>query len=360
LLLLVSAHQVAAVATGLAYRQPGCRCAAALTDCGTLAQGFLGNPIFSSVKVSSARPQPPSTTSSTKERNVTRAGMRIGRTQPAMSASLARLRHLLKDDLFVRSAAGLRPTPRAMELDAPISSALAQLQQTLEFTQSFDASRSTATFTLGVSEHPAFAVLPRLLRALSVAAPGVPLRVKSFIVRERAVEMLDAGEVDAAVGVLGATTPRIATASMFTERFVCVLRNAHPLATSPLTLDAFLSLSHILVLPEGDGVGHVDIELEQLGKKRKIGLLLPQMYTAPAIVASSEFIATLMEGVVIHSGFREQLAVLPLPIRLAGIPFVLHWHRRNDAHFGQRWFRERVLEVGAAIEADARKQEGVV
>ena len=59
------------------------------------------------------------------ERNVTRAGVRIGRTQPAMSAALARLRLLLKDDLFVRSASGLQPTPRALELAAPLGVALA-------------------------------------------------------------------------------------------------------------------------------------------------------------------------------------------------------------------------------------------
>jgi DNA-binding transcriptional LysR family regulator len=100
--------------------------------------------------------------------------------------------------------------------------------------------------------------------------------------------------------------------------------------------------------------------LSNWARSERSGCCCRRCTAAPAIVASSEFIATLMEGVVIHSGFREQLAVLPLPIRLAGIPFVLHWHRRNDAHVGQQWFRERVLEVGAAIEADARKQEGVI
>lgn len=289
-----------------------------------------------------------------RERSVTKAGVRVGRTQPALSAALSRLRHLFKDELFIRSATGLQPTPRAIELAGPIGSALAQLQQTLEFTQSFEPLLSSSAFTLGVSDHPACVVLPQLLRVLGVTAPGVSLRVKSFAARERAVEMLDAGEVDAAVGVLGATTPRILTAAMFSERFVCVVRKTHPCAASRLTLKAFLSLPHLLVSPEGDGVGHVDVKLAELGKKRKIALQLPQMYAAPAIVSDSDLIATLMEGVVLSSGRRSRLRIVRPPLRLEEVAFVLHWHRRSDSHPGQRWFRDQILAVGAAITA-ARK-----
>src|SRR5687767_5365939 len=111
------------------------------------------------------------------ERSVTCAGARIGRTQPAMSAALARLRALLRDELFVRGPDGLQPTPRALDLATPLSAALAQIQQTLAFTQDFDPASSAATVTLGLSEHPAFLLLPRLLPALQAAAPGIVLRV---------------------------------------------------------------------------------------------------------------------------------------------------------------------------------------
>lgn len=277
------------------------------------------------------------------ERNVTRAGVRIGRTQPAMSAALARLRLLLKDELFVRSAAGLQPTPRALELAAPLGEALASIQRTLDFTQDFDPSRSTVRFTLGLSDHPAFVMLPSLQKRLAQLAPGITLRIKSFSAREDAVSLLDAGEVDAAVGVPGGATPRIPTMPLFEERFVCVMRKGHPLAKKRMSLKGFLACQHLLVSPEGDGVGHVDVRLAQLGHKRDIAITLPQMYAAPAIVAHSDLLATLMEGVVQASGLRGKLAVLPLPqLDLAPVPFVLHWHRRNDAHPAQRWLRDQV------------------
>jgi DNA-binding transcriptional LysR family regulator len=277
------------------------------------------------------------------ERNVTRAGVRIGRTQPAMSAALARLRLLLKDELFVRSAAGLQPTPRALELAVPLGEALASIQRTLDFTQDFDPSRSTVRFTLGLSDHPALVMLPELQKRLAQLAPGITLRIKSFSAREDAVSLLDAGEVDAAVGVPGGATPRIPTMPLFEERFVCVMRKSHPLAKKRISLKGFLACRHLLVSPEGDGVGHVDVRLAQLGHKRDIAITLPQMYAAPAIVAHSDLLATLMEGVVQASGLRGKLAVLPLPqLDLAPVPFVLHWHRRNDAHPAQRWLRGQV------------------
>src|SRR5262245_43928886 len=42
-----------------------------------------------------------------QERSVTRAGSRIGLSQPAMSHALNRLRYMLKDDLFVRTPEGM-------------------------------------------------------------------------------------------------------------------------------------------------------------------------------------------------------------------------------------------------------------
>ena len=119
------------------------------------------------------------------ERSVTRAGARIGRTQPAMSAALSRLRALLKDELFVRAPTGLQPTPRALDLAEPLGRALAEIQRTLDYTQSFDPAASAAIFTIGLSEHPTFILLPRLIELLREIAPSVVVRVRSFTARGR-------------------------------------------------------------------------------------------------------------------------------------------------------------------------------
>ncbi|KQU10052.1 LysR family transcriptional regulator [Rhizobium sp. Leaf453] len=274
------------------------------------------------------------------ERSVTKAGVRIGRTQPAMSAALSRLRALLKDELFIRGPNGLQPTARALDLSEPLGRALAEIQRTLDFTQAFEPSVSTVTFTLGLSDHPTFVLLPRLIEALNRLAPNVSLRVRHFSARNDAITMLDAGEADVVIGVPATPTGRILTAPLFEERFVSIVRRGHPAADRPLDLEAFLDLPHLLVSPENDRFGHVDVVLAKRGLARHLALTLPNMYAAPLLIARSDMIATVMAGVVVASGQAPDLAILEPPIELAPVPFILHWHRRNDLHPAQRWLRE--------------------
>ena len=277
------------------------------------------------------------------ERSVTRAAARIGRTQPAMSAALARLRALFADELFVRSPRGLEPTPRALDLGGPLSDALAQIQRTLDFTQTFDPMGSKVTFTLALSDHPAFVLLPRLVRHLATHAPDVVLHVLGFTNRERAEELLDSGAANAAVGVPASWGATILTKPLFQERFVSIVRKGHPLLSKSkrVTLKRFLSFPHLLVSPEGDREGLVDRKLAEQGLTRRLGLSLPQMYAAPRIIASSDLVATLMEGVVVSSA-NAQVDIFEPPLALPRASFFLAWHRRNDSHPAQRWFREAI------------------
>lgn len=280
------------------------------------------------------------------ERSVTRAGARIGRTQPAMSAALSRLRALLEDELFIRAPSGLQPTPRALDLAEPLGRALGEIQRTLAFTQRFEPTTSSVTFTLGLSEHPTYVVLPRLVALLRDVAPAVTLRVRSVIARDEAVAMLDAGEVDATIGVPPVNQPgRILARPLFEERFVCVVRRGHPVARAPFDLSTFLAHSHLLVSPEDERFGQVDAALAKLGRKRRLALTLPQMYAAPLLVARSDFIATLMAGVVAQSGYADELAILEPPLALASVSFTLSWHRRNDVHPAQVWIRDTIASL---------------
>jgi DNA-binding transcriptional LysR family regulator len=282
------------------------------------------------------------------ERSVTRAGARIGRTQPAMSAALARLRSLFRDELFVRGPHGLQPTPRALELGEPLSRALADIQRTLDFTQSFDPAASSIAFRLGLSDHPAWVLLPILVDRLSGVAPAITLQITNFTARNDGVPLLDSGEIDLAIGVAPyPTAGRILTRQIFDEPFVCILRRDHP-AAKQLDLNAFLSLSHVLVSPENERWGHVDAELIKGGLKRRLALTLPQMYAAPALIARSDMIATVMAGVVGASGHGRDLTVLKLPLDLDPVSFVMFWHRRNDSHPAQRWFRDFIASTAPA------------
>src|SRR5215469_3358022 len=83
-----------------------------------------------------------------RERSVTRAGERVGLSQPAVSAALNRLRHATKDQLFIRQGNEMVPTPRAEMLSAPIREALEHFEKALMREQCFDAANAEHTFTL--------------------------------------------------------------------------------------------------------------------------------------------------------------------------------------------------------------------
>src|ERR1700681_1322347 len=104
-----------------------------------------------------------------QERNVSGAGGRRGLRQPAMSHALTRLRHMLKDELFIRTPKGMVPTPRAEELAAPVRQALDGLQHSLEPAR-FDPSQATRSFRIAVDNYAAVVLVgPLAARLLETA-----------------------------------------------------------------------------------------------------------------------------------------------------------------------------------------------
>ncbi|WP_086386735.1 LysR family transcriptional regulator [Caballeronia sordidicola] len=284
------------------------------------------------------------------ERSVTKAGKRIGRTQPAMSAALARLRVLFRDELFVRSQEGLQATPRAMDLAEPLSRALADIQVMLGVAEQFAPETSTVSFKIGLAEHPTYMLLPHILDCVQEKAPAVDVRVRSFAARDEAIALLDAGDVDVTVGVSTQAAPgRIFSVPLFEERFVCVVKKGHPVSGRPLDLETFLGLSHLLVSPEGDDFGHVDTALAEKGLKRRLALTLSQTYAAPAIIARSNMIATLMKGVITTSQLEDQLCEMQPPLPVEPVSFVMCWHRRTNNHLAQQWLRECIVSQSKLI-----------
>jgi DNA-binding transcriptional LysR family regulator len=67
-----------------------------------------------------------------QDKNLTRSGQRLGLTRSAVSHALARLRHMLNDELFVRTQDGMVPTPRAERMAEAIHQGLQDMRVVLE------------------------------------------------------------------------------------------------------------------------------------------------------------------------------------------------------------------------------------
>jgi DNA-binding transcriptional LysR family regulator len=163
-----------------------------------------------------------------RDRSVTRAGQRLGLSQPAMSHALTRLRHMLKDELFVRSPSGMMPTPRAEELATPIRIALDGLQQSLEQNQ-FDPSKATTTFRIAVDNYAAIVLVAPIAAHVARVASGVRLDFRPSGTLD-VLEQLDRSELHLAMGPLGVQGERFSRRRLLQDQFVVVHRKHHPSA----------------------------------------------------------------------------------------------------------------------------------
>ncbi|MCD2518859.1 LysR substrate-binding domain-containing protein [Massilia sp. G4R7] len=285
-----------------------------------------------------------------QERNVTRAAARMDVSQPAMSAALARLRALFGDRLFQRSATGLLPTPRAYDMAEPVARALREFESVLAQPERFDPGAAVLRFAIGLSDYPAFIVLPALLGMLAREAPGVGVDVRTFSGRDDAVELLDAGKIDLAIGVAPTVQEsRILSRPIMHDVFVTLVRRDAAQARRKLDLDAYLAMNHILVSPEGSRYGVVDQALADHGLQRRVKVTMPQMFAVPALLREADLAATLLRRVALHSAQAAELVMFPPPVPLPEVVFHQIWHRRNDEKLSQRWLRDAVDRVTAGF-----------
>jgi DNA-binding transcriptional LysR family regulator len=289
------------------------------------------------------------------EQNLTRAASRLAMTQPAVSNAIRRLRDALKDDVVVRTAHGVKPTPRAESLWPAVRKALAQLQEAVA-PHTFDVSQATATFRLAMADATAALALPSLMRAIEKEAPGLCVRMIPLTTREPR-PMLLRGDIDLAIGFFPGVVAQLSGESvtatirherLYSGRYVCVMRRGHPLAKAPLTLDDYCNAKHLLVSFSGRARGLVDDALVRLGRERRILLTVNQFFTAGRVVANSNLITVLPRHLVASTGISSELVDLELPFDMPDVHVDMLWHERDARNLAHRWMREHLMAVAAA------------
>jgi len=282
-----------------------------------------------------------------EEQSVTRAARRAGVTQPAMSNTLAQLRTLFGDTLFVRHRTGLNPTARAKELAEPIRKGLQLLQAALAG-QSFDPATSERRFVLATSDYVELVLLPALLRRLSKQAPGVKLALRPWGLHQAPPE-LARGEVDLMLGFYDKLPPHHHEQPLFGDEYVCVVRRKHPTVKSKLTLAHYLQLSHVLVSAQADGLGSVDRALSALGKQRRIGARVSHFLTVPVLVAQTDYVAALDRRVAEVFAGPLGLKLFPPPLKLPKGTIGQVWHDQQHSDAGQCWLRSLIADVASEL-----------
>jgi DNA-binding transcriptional LysR family regulator len=281
-----------------------------------------------------------------QDRNLTRAGRRLGLSQPAVSHALGRLRHRLGDELLVRGSEGMVPTPRAEQLAGPVRDALAGLRIALE-TQAAHPAEMRGPYTIAVNGYTAFVLAGRLVAALHEAAPNLKLTLLPSGTRN-VLDELDAGVIDLALTRMPDGGDRFKCAWVLTDSFVAVMRRDHPAARISLSLQDISRLDHVTITSTGDNTSFLDEALEAQRLQRRIALSVPFL-SAAEVLSHSDLVAVMPARVAAHIGQAHPLMARPLPCVSPPVDLAMTWHRRRDADAEQHWVRETIRTCLKAI-----------
>ena len=294
------------------------------------------------------------------EGSLTRAAEALAITQPAASHALKRLHDAVGESLFVRTAFGMKPTPRAQALWPQVRAALGGLQHALAPEQ-FDPQAAPVSFRIAMADATAALLAPPLVRAVEAQQARVNLRVMPLTTRDPR-RLLRDGEADLAIGhfpeAIAALAADGAQAALRYERlhetrYVCAMRREHPLAGDALTLDAYCDAHHLLVSFSGRPHGLVDQALATLGRQRRTVLTVNQFFTAGQVVMHSDLLTVLPLSFMAATGTQDLVVTRELPFALAPVTVHMLWPVRQDADPAHRWLRALVEAAAGLPAADA-------
>ena len=272
-----------------------------------------------------------------REKNLTRTGQHLGLTQSAVSHALSRLRHMLNDELFVRSPEGMLPTPRAERMAGPIHQALQDMRVVLEADE-FDPSEASRTFKIAANNYAARAVIPAFVRRVATLAPSVVIEVRP-IGRLHTLDQLDAGAVELALETLAEGGERFMCVGLLEDEYVAILSSDHPLASEDvLSIAQMGSLPHIAVTSSGDDTRFVDDALAEHGLVRHVRAALP-LHSITQVLVGSEAVAVVPRRVAVDFMAVRALVIRALPFLSPRLSLSMLWHRRLDHDLAHRWLR---------------------
>ena len=281
------------------------------------------------------------------ERHVSRAALRLNKSQPAVSHALARLRLLLDDPLLMRQGGSLKPTARALEIQPHLGEALDRMRHLLA-PAGFDPSSERRTFRLAMSDYGAAVLLPGLVPLLRTEAPRSDLLVTQAGREAMAAQILD-GEIDLAFGVFPDLGERLTRDVLFEDRYVCLADATVLPPGDRLDLASYLARPHALVALRADVENEIDRTLAVLGHKRRICLTLPHWGMAPRLIAGTDIVLTVARNILPPANEAGGLRLFEVPFTLPAVPFTQIWHPRRQGDPAHQWLRQRITGFFRAV-----------
>jgi DNA-binding transcriptional LysR family regulator len=284
------------------------------------------------------------------ERSVSRAALRLGMYQPAVSASLKRLRELAGDPLLVRSGAGMVPTVAGLRMIEPAADILRSAEVLFSDARSFDPATAQHSFSLAASDYLDPLFLPQLVVQIKTLSPHCPIDIHPLSRDADYRNHLAQGDVDVVVGNWPKPPDDLHLGRLFGDEVVCLVSTQHPAVRRGWDVKAWLAAEHIAPTPTHPGArGFIDDHLAAKGLARNITARCPHFGLIPAMVAGTLLVLT--TGRQYCERFVGQLPVqiLPSPVPFPRMMYYQLWHERTHSSSAARWLREQIKSVAASL-----------
>ncbi|WP_399680922.1 LysR family transcriptional regulator [Xenophilus sp.] len=285
------------------------------------------------------------------DRSVSRAAIRLGMYQPAVSAALKRLRELAGDPLLVRSGSGMVPTDAGLRMIEPAASILRAAEMLFSDARGFDPQTAGTTFRIAASDYLDPTFLPAVVTQVKAQAPLVRIEIHPLSSDGDYHAHLANGEIDLVIGNWLKPPEDLHMARLFGDEVVSMVSAEHPALRRGWDLDTWLEAEHIAPTPTHPGArGIIDQLLDALGRQRNIAVRCAHFGLMPDMVASSLLVLTTGRQFCERYAQRLPLRILDCPATLPRLLYYQLWHERTHSSSAAQWLREQVKRVAASLQ----------
>jgi DNA-binding transcriptional LysR family regulator len=282
------------------------------------------------------------------ERNVTRAGERIGLSQPAMSAALARLRRHFGDELLARKGSGYELTALGVVLLDRTEVACEMLELVFGSQPRFDPAREHREFVLLASDYAVAVIGDRLAREVSAQAPQVKItfrQVPATITDDPAAQLSTVDGLFMPHGIIGG----LPTVELFRDRWLCAVAEDHPGVGESITLPQLAALPWATYQRVYDAP--VTRQLSLLGIEPRVQVSVDNFQLLPAMVAGTRRVAMIQALLAarLRLGPGSGIRLLDCPFDAVPVQEALWWHPVHTHDAGHLWLRETASAVAARL-----------
>jgi DNA-binding transcriptional LysR family regulator len=286
-----------------------------------------------------------------QERGVTRAAARMGLSQPALSASLARLRRHFGDELLTRVGNEYRLTPLAVQLRELVRAALTGVERVFTAQPEFDPASSTREYSLLVSDYGVAVFGDTVAALLAEEAPHARLRLSANTPAavDRAEQVLLSTDLLVLPhGFLSDLSHR----DLYRDEWVCVVSADNPEVGDELTVEHLQNLPWVVTFHGPTAATAAARQLRMRGIQPRVQVVTENFLTVPGLVAGSRRVALLQRKLVGLLPLDIGLRALPPPVEVGQLVEAMWWHPAFDDDPEHAYLRDVVSRAAALAVGD--------